>query len=120
MDRGRVLVKLRERSARPEGWGFTAQPKILAQRMGVKESEVREMQERMAQSEISLDQPTGGEGNEDGAPLREAMPDSWGDPEGTTPRAEWRDFATEKVEQCGGTVKATELEIFRIRLVADY
>src|SRR5260370_11530158 len=119
MDRGRVLVKLRERSARPEGWGFTAQPKILAQRMGVKESEVREMQERMAQSEISLDQPTGGEGNEDGAPLLEAIPDSSWDPEETTSRAEWRDFAKEKVEQFADTLKDKELEIFRIRLLSD-
>ena len=35
---------------------------LLAQRMGVKESEVREMQERMGQSEVSLDQPTGAGG----------------------------------------------------------
>jgi len=115
----KLFFNLRKESERLEAEGFTAQPKLLAQRMGVKESEVREMQERMAQSEISLDQPTGGEGNEDGAPLLEAIPDSSWDPEETTSRAEWRDFAKEKVEQFADTLKDKELEIFRIRLLSD-
>ena len=115
----KLFFNLRKESERLEAEGFTAQPKLLAQRMGVKESEVREMQERMAQSEISLDQPTGGEGNEDGAPLLEAIPDSSWDPEETTSRAEWRDFAKEKVEQFADTLKDKELEIFRVRLLSD-
>ena len=115
----KLFFNLRKESERLEAEGFTAQPKLLAQRMGVKESEVREMQERMAQSEISLDQPTSGEGNEDGAPLLEAIPDSSWDPEETTSRAEWRDFAKETVEQFADTLKDKELEIFRIRLLSD-
>src|SRR6266849_10393651 len=71
----KLFFNLRKESERLEAEGFTAQPKLLAQRMGVKESEVGEILERMAQSGISLDQPTGGAGNEDGAPLLEAIPD---------------------------------------------
>jgi RNA polymerase sigma-32 factor len=115
----KLFFNLRKESERLEADGFVAQPKLLAQRMGVKESEVREMQERMAQSEISLDQPAGGEGNEDGAPLLEAIPDSSWDPEETISRSEWRDFAKEKVEQFANTLKDKELEIFRVRLLSD-
>jgi len=55
----KLFFNLRKESDRLETEGFAPQPKLLAQRMGVKESEVREMQERMAQSEVSLDQPSG-------------------------------------------------------------
>ncbi len=68
----KLFFNLRKESERLEAEGFTAQPKLLAQRIGVKESEVREMQERMAQSEVSLDQPTGG--SED-ARLLDVIPD---------------------------------------------
>src|SRR2546422_6667383 len=55
----KLFFNLRKESERLRADGFAPQPKLLAQRMGVKESEVREMQERMGQSELSLDQPTG-------------------------------------------------------------
>ena len=55
----KLFFNLRKETERLEAEGFAPQPKLLAQRMGVKESEVREMQERMAQSEVSLDQPAG-------------------------------------------------------------
>src|SRR4029077_11727900 len=70
----KLFFNLKKETDRLEAEGFAPQPLLLARRMGVKESEVREMQERMAQSEVSLDQPTGGEGNADGAPLPRGNP----------------------------------------------
>jgi RNA polymerase sigma-32 factor len=69
----KLFFNLRKESERLEAEGFSAQPKLLAQRMGVKESEVREMQERMAQSEVSLDQPASAE---DDTTLIDALPDT--------------------------------------------
>jgi RNA polymerase sigma-32 factor len=112
----KLFFNLRKESERLEAEGFTAQPKFLAQRMGVKESEVREMQERMAQSEVSLDAPIG---PEDDTRLGEALPDASWDPEETTSRAEWRNFAHDKVQQFAATLKDKELEIFRTRLLAE-
>jgi RNA polymerase sigma-32 factor len=112
----KLFFNLRKESERLEAEGFTPQPKLLAQRMGVKESEVREMQERMAQSEISLDQPTApGEDTR----LLDALPDSGLNPEETAARAEWSNFAHEKVEQFVATLKDKELEIFRERLLSE-
>ncbi len=112
----KLFFNLRKESERLEAEGFTPQPKLLAQRMGVKESEVREMQERMAQSEVSLDQPTGAD---DETRLIDAIPDTGWNPEETASQAEWRDFAHEKVEQFAATLKDKELEIFRARLLSE-
>jgi len=112
----KLFFNLRKESERLEAEGFTAQPKLLAQRMGVKESEVREMQERMAQSEISLDAPAG---PEDDTRLGDAIPDSGWNPEETTAREEWRNFAHDKVKEFAATLKDKELEIFRTRLLAE-
>ncbi len=112
----KLFFNLRKESERLEAEGFAPQPKLLAQRMGVKESEVREMQERMAQSEISLDQPTG---TDEETRLIDAIPDTAWNPEERTSDAEWRDFAHEKVEQFAATLKDKELEIFRTRLLSE-
>src|SRR6516162_7186124 len=112
----KLFFNLRKESERLEAEGFTAQPKLLAQRMGVKESEVREMQERMAQSEVSLDAPAG---PEDDTRLGDAIPDTEWNPEETTAREEWRSFAHDKVERFAATLKDKELEIFRTRLLAE-
>jgi RNA polymerase sigma-32 factor len=112
----KLFFNLRKESERLEAEGFSAQPKLLAQRMGVKESEVREMQERMSQSEVSLDQPASAE---DDTTLIDALPDTSYNPEEVTARAEWRDFAHEKVEEFAGTLEGKELEIFRSRLLSE-
>ena len=67
----KLFFNLRKETERLEAEGFKPQPLLLAQRMGVKESEVREMQERMAQSEVSLDQPTGARGQRYAAARRD-------------------------------------------------
>ena len=113
----KLFFNLRKESERLEAEGFSAQPKLLAQRMGVKESEVREMQERMAQSEVSLDQPASAD--DEGTSLMDALPDTSYNPEEATARAEWRDFAHEKVEEFAGTLEGKELEIFRSRLLSE-
>jgi RNA polymerase sigma-32 factor len=115
----KLFFNLRKETERLEAEGFTPQPKLLAQRMGVKESEVREMQERMAQSEVSLDQPTASSNEDEGTHLIDALPDSSFDPEEVAARGEWRDFAREKVEQFAATLEGKELEIFRERLLAE-
>jgi len=71
------------------------------------------MQERMAQSDVSLDQP----GVDDGeANLLDVLPDESRNPEEATGDAEWRAFAQEQIEQFEDSLKDKELEIFRARL----
>jgi RNA polymerase sigma-32 factor len=112
----KLFFNLRKESERLEAQGFAPQPKLLAQRIGVKESEVREMQERMAQSEVSLDQPVGANAD---ATLVDVLPDASGNPEDEAAAIEWRNFAREQVEEFAATLTDKERKIFRSRLLTD-
>jgi RNA polymerase sigma-32 factor len=112
----KLFFNLKKETDRLEAEGFAPQPKLIAQRMGVKESEVREMQERMAQSEVSLDQPVP---NTEDTRLLDVLPDPSGNPEDATAGEEFREYAKEKVEQFANTLKDKELEIFRTRMLAE-
>lgn len=112
----KLFFNLRKESERLEAMGFEAGPKLLAQRLGVKETEVREMQERMGQNELSLDQPIGEESE---ATLANTLADDRNNPEQTVAEAEWRDFAKSQVEDFAATLDEKELEIFRRRLWSD-
>ena len=112
----KLFFNLRKETERLEREGFKPQPLLLAHRMGVKESEVREMQERMGQSEVSLDQPAGAS---EETRLLDVIPDAGHNPETETADREWRDFAREKVEEFAATLEGKELEIFNARLLSE-
>jgi RNA polymerase sigma-32 factor len=112
----KLFFNLKKETERLEAEGFRPEPKLLAQRIGVKESEVREMQERMGHSEVSLDQPVAA-GEE--TSLLDLLPDTSGSPEDEAASSEWREFAREKVEEFARTLKDKELEIFRARLLTE-
>ena len=112
----KLFFNLRKETERLEAEGFAPQPLLLAQRLGVKESEVREMQERMAHSEVSLNQPVR---EDETAELLDVIPDTGDTPEEAAAHDEWRTFAREKIDQFASTLKDKELEIFQSRLLAD-
>ncbi|HUY28247.1 MAG TPA: RNA polymerase factor sigma-32 [Candidatus Binataceae bacterium] len=112
----KLFFNLRKETERLEAQGFAPQPKLLAQRMGVKESEVREMQDRMAQSEVSLDQPTGAD---EDTRLIDVLPDHGSNPEEAAAEGQWREFAHERVTEFEATLRDKELEIFRARMLAE-
>jgi len=112
----KLFFNLRKETERLEAEGFTAQPLLLAQRMGVKESEVREMQERMAHSEVSLNQPVR---EDETAELLDVLPDNSDTPEEAAAHDEWRTFAREKIDQFASTLKDKDLEIFQSRLLSE-
>jgi RNA polymerase sigma-32 factor len=114
----KLFFNLRKETERLEREGFKPQPLLLAHRMGVRESDVREMQERMGQSEVSLDQPVGA-GDDNDTRLLDVIPDAGHNPEIETADREWRDFAHDKVEQFAATLAGKELEIFKARLLSE-
>jgi RNA polymerase sigma-32 factor len=112
----KLFFNLRKETERLEAEGFAPQPLLLAQRLGVKESEVREMQERMAHSEVSLNQPVR---EDEAVELLDVIPDTGDTPEEAAAHDEWRTFAREKIDQFASTLKDKELEIFRSRLLSE-
>jgi RNA polymerase sigma-32 factor len=114
----KLFFNLRKETERLEREGFKPQPLLLASRLGVRESDVREMQERMGQSEVSLDSPIGS-GDTNDTRLVDVIPDSGGNPETETADREWRDFAHDKVDEFAKRLEGKELEIFKARLLTD-
>jgi RNA polymerase sigma-32 factor len=114
----KLFFNLRKETERLEREGFKPQPLLLAHRMGVRESDVREMQERMGQSEVSLDQPTGS-GEDNDTRLLDVIPDAGHNPETEAADREWRDFAHDKVKEFADTLEGKEREIFDARLLAE-
>ena len=114
----KLFFNLKKETDRLEAEGFSPQPKLIAQRMGVKESEVREMQERMSQSEVSLDQPVP---NTEDTRLLDVLPDTDPDsnPETATADDEFRRFAKEKVAEFAGQLEGKDKEIFEQRLLSE-
>jgi len=112
----KLFFNLKKESDRLEAEGFGAQPRLLAQRIGVKESEVREMQERMAHSELSLEQPSAPDSQ---ASLQDILPDTGRNPEEAAAESEWRAFAHDKVSEFAATLAGKELEIFQNRLMSE-
>lgn len=114
----KLFFNLKKETDRLEAEGFTPQPKLIAQRMGVKESEVREMQDRMSQSEVSLDQPVP---NTEDTRLLDVLPDTDPDsnPETATAGDEFRQFAKEKVAEFTQQLEGKDLEIFQARLLSE-
>lgn len=112
----KLFFNLKKETERLEAEGFSAEPKLLAQRIGVKENEVREMQERMRHSELSLDQPVAAA---EETSLLDVLPDTEGGPEEAAASTEWHNFAQKKVEAFARTLKDKELEIFQSRLLAE-
>jgi RNA polymerase sigma-32 factor len=112
----KLFFNLRKETERLEAAGFKPQPLLIAQRMGVKEREVREMQERMAHGEISLDQPTA---HDEEVRLGDIIADPARNPEEEAASAEWRSFAHEQIEEFQKTLKDKELAIFKARLLAE-
>jgi RNA polymerase sigma-32 factor len=63
-DQRKLFFRLSKERELLESQGFAAEPRLLAERLNVKEQEVIQMTERMASPETSLDAPRGVEGRE--------------------------------------------------------
>lgn len=113
----RLFFNLQKEKARLEAEGFTPTPGVIAKNLGVKESEVVEMDKRMhAGSEVSADAPVGPEG--DTAMLDLISYDS------TTAEDQFADrelfsMIRDKLGKFGEDLEGREKEIFDDRLLSE-
>jgi len=111
----KLFFNLRKEKERLEREGFSPAPKLIAQRLDVKESEVVEMQQRLAGADVSVDAPTDAEGS---ATLLDFLPGR-GRTEDDVARAEFRALIGEKMREFGDHLKGKEARIFAARLLAE-
>lgn len=112
----KLFFNLQKEKEKLEAEGFTPGPKLLAERLNVKEGEVIEMEQRLANRDLSTDVPVGEDGE---ATLLSFLPDTSANPEESVANAEYKKVVGEKIEEFASNLKDKELVIFRERLLNE-
>ncbi len=113
----KLFFNLQKEKERLEREGIVPAPKLIAQRLAVKESEVIEMEQRMSSRDLSVDQPSNDE--EGGATLLDVLSGTTQGPDEQVANAEFRHEVSEKIRAFGETLKDKEKVIFTERLLAE-
>jgi RNA polymerase sigma-32 factor len=112
----KLFFNLQKEKEKLETEGLTPGPKLLAQRLNVKEDEVVEMEQRLASRDLSVDMPMG---DEEEATLLHFLPDQKESPEEQIAETQYQQLLREKMEEFAGGLKDKELVIFRERLLNE-
>jgi RNA polymerase sigma-32 factor len=112
----KLFFNLQKEKEKLEAEGITPGPKLLAQRLNVKENEVIEMEQRLGSRDLSVDVPIG-EGDE--ATLLNFLPDEKQSPEDQIAETQYRELLREKMAQFAEGLKDKELVIYRERLLNE-
>ena len=112
----KLFFNLQKEKEKLEAEGLTPGPKLLAQRLNVKEDEVVEMEQRLASRDLSVDMPMG---DDEEATLLHFLPDQKESPEEQIAETQYHQLLREKMEQFAGALKDKELVIFRERLLNE-
>jgi len=112
----KLLFNLQREKERLEAEGFTPGPKLLAERLNVKEGEVVEMEQRLSNRDLSTDVPLGDDVE---VTLLHFLADNKQTPEERLADAEYRQVLNQKMEEFARGLKDKELVIFRERLLNE-
>jgi RNA polymerase sigma-32 factor len=112
----KLFFNLQKEKEKLEAEGLTPGPKLLAQRLNVKEDEVVEMEQRLASRDLSVDMPMG---DDEEATLLHFLPDQKESPEEQIAETQYQHLLREKMEQFASALKDKELVIFRERLLNE-
>jgi RNA polymerase sigma-32 factor len=112
----KLFFNLQKEKERLEAEGIWPGPKLLAQRLDVKESEVVEMQQRLSARDLSVDAPL--KAGEEGTML-DLLTSGGGTVEDEVATAESRELIARKVREFGETLAGKDRVIFDQRLMAE-
>jgi len=97
--------------------GFDPEPRLLAQRLDVKESEVVEMSQRLGGWEVSLDSPAGDDDSREA--YGAVLPDPGKRVDDQISEAQGRSLLKEKLQEFRATLSGKEAAIFDNRIMAE-
>ena len=112
----KLFFNLQKEKEKIEAEGLAPGPKLLAQRLHVKEDEVVEMEQRLGSRDLSVDVPIG---DDDEATLLNFLQDNKQSPEEQFADAQYRELLRLKMEQFAKNLKDKELVIYRERLLTE-
>lgn len=96
--------------------GFLPEPKLLAERLDVREEDIDEMTQRLGSGELSLNAPIGEGGKEE---YSSVLPDKTMDVDEQLSEAEGRTILLKKLEEYRKRLSQKELDIFDNRIMSD-
>jgi len=112
----KLFFNLQKEKAKLEAQGYSAEPKQLAESIGVKEKEVIQMDQRMSAWETSLDTPLKGDYESslmDFLPQKQALTDR------KLADDEMKSLVSEKLKEFKKILEDKELDIYQNRLLAE-
>jgi RNA polymerase sigma-32 factor len=112
----KLFFNLQKEKDRLEREGFVAGPKLLADRLGVKEKEIIEMQQRLGAGDLSVDTPLR-EGED--ATMLDVLQSGVETAEEAVADAEFRNLVGARIREFGQTLKDKDRVIFDHRLLAE-
>jgi RNA polymerase sigma-32 factor len=112
----KLFFNLQKEKERLEREGITPQPKLIAERLSVKEREVVEMEQRLSGGDLSIDAPVG-DGEDDA--LVDFLPSGEQTAESRVADAEFQTLLQEKIAAFGETLEGKERVIFERRLLSE-
>jgi RNA polymerase sigma-32 factor len=112
----KLFFNLQKEKERLEAEGFSAGPKLLAQRLDVKESEVVEMEQRLAARDLSVDAPVAAG---ETMTMLDFLPSPEANVEEEVAAAESRELISQKVKEFGEQLTGKDRVIFESRLMAE-
>jgi RNA polymerase sigma-32 factor len=114
--RRRLLHNLREEKRRLEEQGFEVGPKLLAERFGVSEEDVRDVGNALAAHDVALDAPVG---DEDGRSRADVFPSGAPDVEQEVARRELQERTEAALARFRADLGERERAILDERILAD-
>jgi RNA polymerase sigma-32 factor len=114
----KLFFNLRKEREKLEQLGYAPTAAMLAERLDVTETEVIEMERRLAAPEASLDAPAGGE--EDGGRTRmDYLPSETARPDHAVAQNEFATLLRAKLEEFASELEGRDQHIFRERWLTD-
>ena len=113
----KLFYNLMKEKSRLESLGYEAGPKLIAHGLGVKENEVIEMDQRLGNRELSLDEPL----NKDDAetPLYNIIASNEPPVDEKLADEEVSSLFKEKIEEFSKTINERDLDILRNRILSE-
>ena len=112
----KLFFNLQKEKAKLESLGYAAEPKQIAEAMGVKEKEVIQMDQRMSSWEASLDTPIKGDTEKS---LMDFIPAKEDSIEKNLAKNEIQSLVNTKLNEFKKTIKDKELYLFENRILTE-
>lgn len=112
----KLFFRLKKEKQRLIEQGFDPKPKLLSERLGVSEKEVVDMDQRLANWDLSLDEPLKNDSNTERIEFINVESDS---SEEIVAKKEIEDILHTKVNEFKKTLNERELDIFNTRIFSD-